>query len=90
MERKITEMTNSEIWEGWCGNASPTSDEGHFEDIDDVRSYVADRMRDWANETISPDIDDDGNETERTVSDMTNDEIEAVVNGIWSYFQDNQ
>jgi hypothetical protein len=47
-------------------------------------------MQDWGNESLTPDIDDDGNETERTVSDMTEDEIEAVVNGIWEYFQDNQ
>jgi hypothetical protein len=84
------EMTNSEIWDGWCGNASPKSDEGHFDSIEDVRAYVADRMQDWGNESLTPDIDDDGNETERTVSDMTEDEIEAVVNGIWGYFQDNQ
>ena len=90
MNKNISEQTPSEIWEGWCGNASPTSDEGHFENIDEVETYVADRMRDWANESLSPSIDDDGNETERFVSDMTEDEITDVVNGIWTYYQNHQ
>jgi hypothetical protein len=83
-------MTDSEIWEGWCGNTHPKSAEGHFESIDDVRSYVDDRMSDWANEVLGTETDDDGNETERFISDMTPDEIEAVVGSIWNYFQNNQ
>jgi hypothetical protein len=83
-------MTNEEIWDGWCGNASPTSEDGHFESIDDVRGYVAARISDWADEPLTSDYDDDGNEIKRYISDMTTEEIETVVNGIWNYYTDAQ
>jgi hypothetical protein len=81
MKNVYEHMSDSEIWDGWCGNASPKSDEGHFASIDEVRDYIADRMRDWANESL----DDD-----RVISEMTSEEIESVVNGVWDYFQDNK
>ncbi len=74
-----SKMNSSEIWEGWCGSASTLSDEGQFVSIEEVSEYICDRMRDWGNEKL----DDD-----RTISEMTPDEIDAVVNAIWAYSQE--
>ena len=85
MERTLQEMSQSEIWDGWCGSASPSSDEGHFDSLEDAISYVRDRISDWGNEPLEV---EDGKPT-RYISDMTEDEIQLVAEAIIAYFEDN-
>ena len=81
MRKTLDDMTPSEIWDGWCGSASPKSDEGHFDDLADAIAYVRDRMSDWHNEPL----DDD-----RVIGDMTEKEIESVAQKILFYSQSNR
>ena len=84
----MTTMTNSEIWDGWCGSASPLSDEGSFATIVEALDYVHDRQADWASEEYETVEDDDGNETVRHISDMTEDETQEVARAILQYHDD--
>ena len=81
MNREITQMNAEEIWEGWCGNAAPGSDEGTFLDMDDAVAYVRDRISDWGNEALET----LGDEITRYISDMTEDEINYVARMILHY-----
>ena len=84
MNRKeITEMNTEEIWEGWCGNAAPGSDEGTFLDIGDAVAYVRDRISDWRNEALE--TDSSGDEITRYISDMTEKEINYAARMILQY-----
>ena len=84
MNRKeITQMNAEEIWEGWCGNAAPGSDEGTFLDMDDAVDYVRDRISDWGNEALE--TDPSGDEITRYISDMTETEINYVARMILHY-----
>lgn len=80
--KTLCEMTNEEIWDGWCGSAMPTSDEGHFTSLDDAIDYVRDRVADWGNEPL----DDEG----RVIADMTEEEIRTVARSIYAYCLANQ
>jgi len=81
MTREITEMNAEEIWEGWCGNAAPGSNEGTFLDMADAVDYVRDRISDWRNEPLET----DGDEITRYISDMTETEINYVARMILHY-----
>ena len=81
MTREITEMNAEEIWEGWCGNAAPGSNEGTFLDMADAVDYVRDRISDWRNEPLET----DGDEITRYISDMTEKEINYVARMILHY-----
>ena len=81
MTREITQMNAEEIWEGWCGNAAPDSDEGTFLDMDDAVAYVRDRMHDWGNEALET----LGDEITRYISDMTETEINYAARMILQY-----
>ena len=74
--KELLEMTNMEIWDGWCGSASPHSPEGQFVDFDDALAYVRDRQRDWAAEPADND---------RTIGDLTDAEIEFIAHAILNY-----
>ena len=83
MNKAITEMNAEEIWEGWCGNAAPDSEEGTFLDMDDAVDYVRDRIRDWGN--LALETDPSGDEITRYISDMTETEINYVARMILYY-----
>ena len=83
MNKAITEMNAEEIWEGWCGNAAPGSDEGTFLDMDDAVDYVRDRISDWGN--LALETDSSGEEITRYISDMTENEINYVARMILHY-----
>lgn len=86
MNKNLSEMTNSEIWDGWCGSASPSSDEGTFTDLDDAIAYVRDRVRDWGNEPAEMEND----EVTRYISDLTENEIIHIAKAILAYSQANR
>ena len=83
MNKAITEMNAEEIWEGWCGNAAPDSEEGTFLDMDDAVDYVRDRISDWGN--LALETDPSGDEITRYISDMTENEINYVARMILHY-----
>ena len=83
--REITQMNAEEIWEGWCGNAAPGSDEGTFLDMADAVDYVRNRIGDWRNEPLET----DGDEITRYISDMTETEINYVARMILQYSKED-